>query len=295
MAILCRNSGRVGDHHLHSGGVADLAAATEVIDVAQRRRNGINPLGAHYPPDPLELSIDKSERLADQFYGQIVERIVSGVLEEGDKLPSENELSRAYSVSRPVVREALMRLKADGLVYTRQGIGSFIKRRPPQGLIHLSAPSDVAGMLRCFEARIPIEGATARLAAERGSAREVHAIGQALHALEDAMSRTKNRKRTDNSQAEEADFDFHIAVAKAAGNDIFVSILSSLHIAIGTSMRIALGITKSGSPERMRRVWEEHEAIYDAIVAKDPEAADLAMRYHLNRARRRITDHARDQ
>ena len=60
-------------------------------------------------------------------------------------------------------------------------------------------------------------------------------------------------------------------------------------------MRVALGITTSGSHERIRRVWEEHEAIYDAIVAKDAEAADLAMRYHLHRARRRITDHARDQ
>lgn len=247
--------------------------------------------------DPLELVIDKNERLSDQFYGQIVERIVSGVLKEGDKLPSENELSRAYSVSRPVVREALMRLKADGLVSTRQGIGSFIRRRPPQGLTHFAAPSDVAGVLRCFEARFPIEGATARLAAQRASPRAIQAIEEALRTFEHAMrgSADNKAKRGDHQPPEAADFDFHIAVARAAGNEIFVSILSSLHIAISSSMRVALGITKSGSDDRIRRVWEEHEAIYDAIVAKDAEAADLAMRYHLHRARRRLTDHARDQ
>jgi len=243
--------------------------------------------------DALELQIDKNGRLADQFYGQIVERIVSGVLEEGDKLPSENELSRAYTVSRPVVREALMRLKADGLVHTRQGVGSFIKRRPPQGLTHLAAPADVAGVLRCFEARFAIEGATARLAAARRSPRELHTIKQALLALEESMGKPNDHKK--ENPAENADFDFHIGVAKAAGNDIFVSILGSLHTAIGTSMRVALGITKSGSRERTQRVWEEHEAIYDAIAARDAEAADLAMRYHLHRARRRITDHARDR
>jgi DNA-binding FadR family transcriptional regulator len=229
----------------------------------------------------------RGERLADQLYGQILQSIVSGVFGEGDKLPSENELCRAHAVSRPVVREALLRLQADGLVYSRQGVGSFIKRRPPPGLIQFAEPSDVAGVLRCFEARLPLEGATASLAAQRGSARSVRAIGRTLVALEEAMG--------GDGLAADADFDFHMAVAKATGNDFFVGILSSLHIAIAGSMRVALGITKGGSRERIRRVCDEHEAIHDAIVARDPEAANLAMRYHLYRARQRITDHARDR
>lgn len=242
-------------------------------------------------PDTAFLSLDprvgKRERLADQLYGQIVERIVSGALEAGDKLPSESELGRVYGVSRPVIREALMRLQADGLVSTRQGVGSFIRRRPPEGLIQFAEPSDVAGVLRCFEVRLAIEGAAARLAAERASPAAVEAIGQTLPALARAMD--------GDGRVEDADYDFHMAVAKAAANDFFVAILGSMHTAIDGLLRISLGITRRGSRERMRRVCEEHEAIYDAILGKDPEGADLAMRYHLSRARRRITDQAHDR
>jgi GntR family transcriptional repressor for pyruvate dehydrogenase complex len=60
-------------------------------------------------------------RLADQVYGQIFEQIVSGGLNVGDKLPSENEISERFGVSRPVVREALLRLRADGLITAHQG------------------------------------------------------------------------------------------------------------------------------------------------------------------------------
>lgn len=228
-----------------------------------------------------------SARLADQLYGHLLEQIVSGALAQGDKLPSENALCKTHGVSRPIVREALLRLQADGVVHTRRGVGSFIRRRPPQGLIQFTEPSDVAGLLRCFEVRLPLEGATARLAAERISPRSHAAIDQALSHLSAAMDGAQN--------AEDADFGFHLAVAKAAGNDFFVDILTSLHGAVSRSMRVALGITQAGSKDRIRRVYEEHVGVRDAIVSQDGEAADLAMRYHLHRARQRITDHARDR
>jgi len=237
--------------------------------------------------EALGPRVEKRERLADRLYGQIVERVVSGALEAGAKLPSENELCRVYGVSRPVIRETLMRLQADGLVHTRQGVGSFIRRRPPQGLIQFAEPSDVAGVMRCFEARLSIEGSAARLAAERGSSAAVEDIREALLIFKRAMD--------GSGRAENADFEFHLAIARAAGNDYFVAILRSLHAAIDGLLRISIGITKRGSHERMRRVYEEHEAIYDAIAEKDTEGADLAMRYHLSRARRRITDQARDR
>ncbi|NKC12136.1 MAG: FCD domain-containing protein [Gammaproteobacteria bacterium] len=244
--------------------------------------------GSFASPHPgLAPRLEKRERLADRLYGQIVERIVSGALEAGDKLPSENELCRAYGVSRPVIRETLMRLQADGLIHTRQGVGSFIERRPPPGLIRFAEPSDLAGVMRCFEVRLSIEGAAARLAAQRGAPQSVAQIESALSAFKAAMD--------GEGGAEHADFEFHLAVAKAANNDYFVTILSSLHTAIDALLRISLGITTRGSAQRMRRVYEEHESIYDAIAGRDGEGADLAMRYHLNRAQRRITDKVRDR
>ncbi len=235
----------------------------------------------------LQLNIQKGERLADQLYGQLLEKIVAGDLREGDKLPSENEISRAFKVSRPVIREALLRLQADGLVYSKQGVGSFVKARPPEGLIQFAQPSDVASLLRCFEARLPFEGTAASLAATRATTEDIQNIEEALHALEEAVG--------GEGLADKADFDFHMAVAKATGNDFYVSILAALNSAIISGMQVALQITKGGTPDRVRRVRDEHRAIYDAIATGDAMAADLAMRYHIHRARTRVTDHMRDK
>ena len=106
----------------------------------------------------LTLVPEKKERLGDRLYGQILEQIASGALRPGDKLPSENELCRLFNVSRPVVRQALVRLQADGLVITRKGMGTLVQNSPPEGLTRFSQPSDVAHMLRCLELRLAIEG-----------------------------------------------------------------------------------------------------------------------------------------
>lgn len=235
----------------------------------------------------LNLEIKKGERLSDQLYGQLLEKIVAGELKEGDKLPSENEISRAFNVSRPVIREALLRLQADGLVYSRQGSGSFVKSRPPEGLIKFAQPSDVAGYLRCFEARLPIEGAAAALAAQRATARDVKDIERSLVELKACLN--------SDDPADKADFAFHLAIARASGNDFFVAILSSLNTAITSGIRVNLKITQAGSRERLRKVLEEHQAIFDAIASGDATSADLAMRYHINRARLRVTNRLRDQ
>ncbi len=239
----------------------------------------------------LNLNIQKRGRLADQLYGQLLELIVAGQLKEGDKLPSENEISRAHNLSRPVIREALLRLQADGLVYSRQGVGSFVRARPPEGLIQFADASDVAGLLRCFEARLPFEGAAAHLAAVRATSDDIQRIERALLALEEALESNADGV----GKPDKADFDFHMAVARSTGNGFYVSILSSLNSAIQSGMKVALKISKSGSRSRIERVKEEHRAIFDAIAAGDAEAADLAMRYHIHRARTRVTNHNRDQ
>lgn len=235
----------------------------------------------------LKLDIRKRERLADQLYGQLLEKIVAGELKEGDKLPSENEISRTFEVSRPVIREALLRLQVDGLVYSRQGAGSFVKARPPEGLIKFAEPSDVAGLLRCFEARLPIEGAIASLAAQRATENDIASIKECLLAFESQIKSA--------GIADKEDLAFHMAVARATGNDIFVSILSSLNTTITSAIRVNLKITKGGSSDRVRKVCEEHEAIFDAIATGDSDGADLAMRYHIHRARMRVTDRLRDR
>ncbi len=236
----------------------------------------------------LKLNIRKRETLADQLYGQILEQIVSGELKEGDKLPSENEIARSFSVSRPVIREALTRLQADGLVYSRQGAGSFVKARPPEGLTKFAQASDVPSLLRCFEARMPFEGAAAALAAQRASVEDVERIAAALKVFEDALV------NGDGIPAN-ADYDFHMAIAKATGNDFYVNVLGLLNSSMVSGIRVALNITKVGSKERTVQVCKEHRTIYEAIATGDYEGADLAMRYHIHSARTRVTNHSRDK
>lgn len=235
----------------------------------------------------LKLNINKRERLADQLYGQLLESIVSGQLKKGDKLPSENQISRTYNVSRPVIREALLRLQADGLVYSRQGAGTFVKSQPPEGLIHFAEPSDVAGLLRCFEARLPFEGAAASLAAQRATREDIERIERTFRDLEAALE--------GDSLADEADYAFHMAIAETTQNEFFVNILALLNTAMIAGMRVALSISKRGSAERILRIREEHQAIVAAISTGDATGADLSMRYHIHRARARVTDHLRDQ
>lgn len=235
----------------------------------------------------LKLVRRQRERLGDQLYGQILEQIVSGTLGEGDKLPSENQICRAFQVSRPTVREALMRLHADGLVTTRQGSGTFVQRRPSDHLTRLAKVSDIAGMLRCFEVRIALEGQAASLAAQRRTSKEMDRVSEALMALRASFEGDAVPAR--------ADFEFHRAVADASGNALFGDLLEMLNDTVQHAMAVALGITRAGSKERARRVVEEHEAIAEAIAREDAEGAGLAMRYHLHRARQRVTDGQRDR
>jgi DNA-binding FadR family transcriptional regulator len=235
----------------------------------------------------LILVPEKKERLGDRLYGQILEQIASGTLRPGDKLPSENKLCELFNVSRPVVRQALVRLQADGMVLTRKGLGTVVQNAPPEGLTRFSQPSDVAHMLRCLELRLAIEGEAAAWAATRHSLPELKRIGRALELLEQQIQ--------DGAITASADFAFHQAVAAASGNILFEQVLQSLDEAIRRGMVIALGLTKERSPERARRVLDEHRAIYDAIARHDSQGASLAMRYHLDRVRQRVSDGSRDQ
>jgi len=228
----------------------------------------------------------RRDRLGDQVYGRLVEEIVSGRYAVGDRLPGENDLAERFEVSRPVVREALNRLQADGLVTSRQGSGTFVARVPPRQIVKLAPGASIAAILRAFEVRIALEGQAARLAAERRSESELAAIGEALEAMKLAME--------SGSSAKDADFAFHRCVAIASGNMTLLEILDGLAETVGTGMTVALSITRQDTQQRSARVIDEHVRIYEAIAAAEPDSADLAMRYHIDQARKRLTDRKRD-
>jgi GntR family transcriptional repressor for pyruvate dehydrogenase complex len=230
----------------------------------------------------IHLTPARRWRLADVLYGQLLMRIVNGDVAEGDRLPSEAEIGKMFGASRPVVRQALMQLQVDGLVYARKGAGTFVRMRPPARLNDFVEPADVASYLRSFELRTAVESEAARLAALRRTRSHLKAIKDAARALEDAIT----RKETGHEQ----DFGFHMAIAEATDNELFVSVLEELADTMHGSMAMGLSLTRTGSDLRRSQVLREHWQIADAVAAQDAEAASLYMRFHLLQTRSRATD-----
>lgn len=227
------------------------------------------------------------ERLADQLYGQIFNHILSGRLREGDRLPSENEIRAMFGASRPVVREALMRLRADGLVQARQGAGTFLVHLPAKRVTEFTRSGAISNYMRCIEVRLPLEAAAARFAAMRRTPRQLDEI-TAVH--EEFIRKIKLGAAT-----AESDMAFHEAILKAAGNEFFVAALRSISAAVHGFMSTTLGLTRTGSKGRTREVIEEHTRIIEAIGAQDADGASLAMQFHIVQARQRLVDRNRDQ
>lgn len=225
-------------------------------------------------------------RLSDQIYGRVFDEIVSGRYAVGDRLPTEMEISEAWGVSRPVVREALLRLRADGLVVSHQGLGTFVSTQPAPRIRTYARAQDVASYLRCQEVRIALESDAARLAALRRTDEELAAIVAAHEAFAKGV-------RAGRMVAEE-DLAFHARIVEAAGNDFYPQVLATIHETLLGFMRLTLSLTRTASKERGERVLAEHRAILHAIRDGDGELARAAMTVHLSQARRRLVDKGRD-
>ena len=140
---------------------------------------------------------DREPKLSHQVYERIFELHRLGrVSRSSSRLPSESELSRRFGASRPIVREALARLRDDGLIVSRQGSGSYVQRRPDAAVLRFVPVGSVADIQRCFEFRVGLEGAAAALAAERWEEEDLTEIRQAaLLDLETASARAASASR----------------------------------------------------------------------------------------------------
>jgi DNA-binding FadR family transcriptional regulator len=214
------------------------------------------------------------------IYQSIFEIIIAGEFPVNARLPSETELAQRFGASRPVVREALARLRDDGIIVSRQGSGSYVKRRPDIAMLRFVPAGSIADIQRCFEFRHGLEGAAAALAAERWEESDLAEIHAAFETLETS---TYDAKR-----GLDADERFHLAIAKATHNAYHVSVQSSLQPQIVFGMSLTRNLSLLRSAERLREVQDEHRAIMEAITARLPAAARVAMQLHIDNARRRM-------
>lgn len=219
--------------------------------------------------------------LAQTVVAGLKSRILDGSLGPGTKLPSEAELIEEYGVSRTVIREAVTRLRAEGLVETFQGRGSFVLAmpEPTSFTVEASAIRTQADVLAMIDFRLGVESEAAYLAAANGSPQAVEGVKAALAAFTAAGP----------TDAVEADFAFHRAVAAASGNRFYLDLLDSIGPMMIMLPRTRLpdefSLTDAAHVERVRR---EHDSIAAAVIAGDPETARAAMRVHLGNTRRRL-------
>lgn len=214
------------------------------------------------------------------IYQHIFEVIIAGEFPVNARLPSETELAQRFGASRPVVREALARLRDDGIIISRQGSGSYVKRRPDIAVLRFVPVSSIADIQRCFEFRHGLEGIAAALAAERWEDGDMAEIRAAFDALEASTE--------DFKLGVDADERFHLAIAKATHNAYHVSVQSSLQPNIVFGMSLTRNLSLLRTQERLREVQDEHRAIVEAVTARIPAAARAAMQLHIDNARRRM-------
>jgi GntR family transcriptional repressor for pyruvate dehydrogenase complex len=225
--------------------------------------------------------LDASRTLADQLTSALLRQIEAGIYPRGSKLPPEPELSRQFGVSRTVVREAVSRLKSDGIVVPQQGSGVFISSSAWTWPLKIAAAEidSLPAVLQIIELRRAIESEIAALAAVRRSEAQLAAIQAALDALHCVSSR--------GGDGVHADVLFHRSIAAATGNPFLLKTLRFLD----QFLEDATAVTRANEALRADfslQVREEHLAIVAAIRSRDASQAQAAAQMHMINAARRL-------
>jgi GntR family galactonate operon transcriptional repressor len=234
-------------------------------------------------PNAVNRSLKRN--LREQVVDELGWDIMSGRLQPGDFLPSEDVLLGRYGVSRTVLREALNVLAGKGILDARPKRGTLVRPRNDWSQLdpvvlgwqraQQGAPAEDSGRDALMEVRRIVEPGAAALAATRGTAFDIAAIEEAYAAME---------KAGDSPEAfMEADLAFHTACLYASKNDFLAPIAHAIRSEMMASMRIT-----NRDPETNRTIsLPLHKTILNAIAARDPEAAEIAMKQHLDDTERR--------
>ena len=212
--------------------------------------------------------------LAKQICREIGRRIVSGLMREGGPVDDEGKLCAQFSVSRPVIREAVKMLSGKGLVEVRRGDGTRVLPRVNWNLLdddvlawHLSVAPRPDFLMHLLEVRRMIEPPAAAWAAERADDSQIARIGESLQQMERAE---------DPHDFAVADARFHRAILRATGNEVLRSMEGVIFSALLSSIRLT-----NTNPIYNEQSIPFHRRVLDAIEARSPETASEAMMEHL--------------
>ena len=234
--------------------------------------------------DPAPHPPRADRLLADKAYEDLLQLLGTPGFEPRTRLPGETALSQRIGVSRPVLRQALARLRNEGRIYTHKGSGTFATDALPQVKpLALSTLENVADIRAFLEFRCLMEGEAAARAALMRTTDQMHHVRLCRERFDQALA--------DGSDAVEEDIAFHDAVAQACGNRFFSMTMSAL----APQTRFSIGLSRSlaGQPQGTRRagVCQEHAAVEQALEQQDAAAARQAMEAHLHGGIARLFGH----
>ncbi|MBF0677633.1 MAG: FadR family transcriptional regulator [Devosia sp.] len=224
----------------------------------------------------------RKPKLAELVINTLRQRIVTGELVPGMKLPTESQLTVQFGVSRTVIREAIAALAAEGSVQSRQGAGVFVLASFASTFNNMmgEASNKISVALNVLEVRMGIEIESAGLAAMRRSTSQEAAIHEAWNEFGRLLKAGNPTGKTD--------FAFHRAIAAATNNPFYMEVLDALGSrTIPCDVASPWGTESVLTYDYQAGLHEEHRHILAAISAQDGDAAREAMRDHLSRSQER--------
>ncbi|MGJ9459913.1 FadR/GntR family transcriptional regulator [Oceanobacillus sp. CF4.6] len=231
----------------------------------------------------------KTVKIYEEVAEHIKKQILDGKLKPGEKLPSDKELCELYSVGRSTIREALSALKFMGLIQSRQGEGSIVRKVDPEDI----GMPDFTGLLlsdqtilELMEARKLIEISNVQLAAKNRDGRNLKKLQQIIDQMEANL--------LENNESEKEDMLFHQTIAQGTQNSIMVRLLDTISEPMEKAMK---EIRRMGfsNPLSTILVLSEHKVIYQAIVEQDAEKAQNAMQKHLEHFEYELKNHMKSK
>jgi len=217
-----------------------------------------------------------SKKLYMQIYNQILSEIESGSFKIGDKLPAERELCEQFGVSRVPIRQALSALELNGIIYSRQGEGIFVKRNEINNAQSESAiffksisPEDIV------EVRMNIEPIIVKLAAERATEEDIEELRSTIQEME--------KETMDGVYVPETDHKLHYGIAKASHNDLLINIMAAISNAMKQQEMWKFIRDRTVTRPDYRDInFKEHQLLIEAIENHNEKLAVDVMTKHMN-------------
>lgn len=207
-----------------------------------------------------------ADSLKEQAYETIKHRIITCAFSPGEEL-SESAVAASLKIGRTPVHQAFDRLHLEGLVDVLPRKGVVVR------------PVNLDEVIDIIETRLLNECFAVKLAAERASSAEIVAIRNVLR-------RADEIQLNDTELMMLLDKDFHRLIARAAHNEVLASLLLRLH-----ERSLRLWFISLGAPDQQSRVHQEHQRIFDAVSRRDGNAAESAMRAHIESFRQNVIRH----